>query len=100
VLAIGRMRYDAILPCIAAAIVADQVGLLWGIHHTHYVVSSVAPITAWSLIAAVVAGIVFGLIGMAFDGTTTPLHLGFLAAGVVALALAAIVERGRLFRPA
>ncbi|MGN6820128.1 MAG: multidrug effflux MFS transporter [Sphingomonas sp.] len=41
-----------------------------------------------------------GLIGMAFDGTTTPLHLGFLAAGVIALALAAIVERGRLFRPA
>jgi DHA1 family bicyclomycin/chloramphenicol resistance-like MFS transporter len=28
------------------------------------------------------------------------LHLGFLAAGVVALALAAIVERGHLFRPA
>jgi DHA1 family bicyclomycin/chloramphenicol resistance-like MFS transporter len=41
-----------------------------------------------------------GLIGMAFDGTTTPLHLGFLTAGVVALALAAIVERGHLFRPA
>lgn len=39
------------------------------------------------------------LIGRAFDGTTTPLHLGFLAAGIVALALAAIVERGRLFRP-
>ncbi len=41
-----------------------------------------------------------GLIGRSFDGTTTPLHLGFLGAGVVALALAAIVERGRLFRPA
>jgi DHA1 family bicyclomycin/chloramphenicol resistance-like MFS transporter len=41
-----------------------------------------------------------GLIGMAFDGTTTPLHVGFLTAGVVALVLAAIVERGRLFRPA
>jgi len=40
-----------------------------------------------------------GLIGRAFDGTTTPLHLGFLAAGLVALTLAAIVERGRLFRP-
>lgn len=40
-----------------------------------------------------------GLIGRSFDGTTIPLHLGFLAAGVVALALAAIVERGRLFRP-
>ena len=41
-----------------------------------------------------------GLIGRAFDGTTTPLHLGFLIAGVVALAIAAVVERGRLFRPA
>ncbi|MBN8814013.1 MAG: multidrug effflux MFS transporter [Sphingomonas sp.] len=40
-----------------------------------------------------------GLIGRSFDGTTTPLHLGFLSAGIVALALAALVERGRLFRP-
>ncbi|HEX4694950.1 multidrug effflux MFS transporter [Sphingomonas sp.] len=40
-----------------------------------------------------------GVIGTSFDGTTTPLHSGFLAAGLVALTLAAIVERGRLFRP-
>ena len=59
--------------------------------------------TASSLQGAVVTtggAAIGGLIGMAFDGTTTPLHLGFLAAGVVALTLAAIVERGRLFRPA
>lgn len=43
--------------------------------------------------------IIGGLIGRAFDGTTTPLHLGFLTAGIVALALAAVVERGRLFQP-
>jgi len=43
--------------------------------------------------------VIGGLIGRAFDGTTTPLHIGFLTAGIVALALAAIVERGRLFRP-
>ena len=59
--------------------------------------------TASSLQGAVVTtggAAIGGLIGMAFDGTTTPLHLGFLGAGVVALTLAAIVERGRLFRPA
>lgn len=43
--------------------------------------------------------IIGGLIGRSFDGTTAPLHTGFLIAGLVALALAAIVERGRLFRP-
>jgi H+/Cl- antiporter ClcA len=70
VLAIGRMRYDAILPCFVAAIVADQVGMLWGIHHTHYAVSFVPPITAWTLTATLIAGIVFGLVGMLFANAT------------------------------
>ncbi|WP_082472805.1 multidrug effflux MFS transporter [Sphingomonas sp. Leaf357] len=39
------------------------------------------------------------LIGRAFDGTTVPLHIGFLAGGMIALVVIAIVERGRLFRP-
>jgi H+/Cl- antiporter ClcA len=70
VLAIGRMRYDAILPCFVAAIVADQVGLLWGVHHTHYLVSSVPTITAWTLLATLVAGMLFGLLGMLFANGT------------------------------
>jgi H+/Cl- antiporter ClcA len=32
VLAMGRMRYDALFPCVVAAILADQVGLAWDIH--------------------------------------------------------------------
>jgi len=70
VLAIGRMRYDAILPCFIAAIVGDQVGMLWGIHHTHYAVSLIPQITAWTLSATLVAGIVFGLVGMQFANAT------------------------------
>lgn len=40
------------------------------------------------------------LIGQAFDGTTLPLTAGFLVAATAALGIAAIAERGRLFRPA
>lgn len=40
-----------------------------------------------------------GLIGQAFDGTTVPLYRGFLIAGLAALAIVAITERGRLFQP-
>lgn len=36
VLAIGAMRYDALVPCLIAAIFADIVCSAWGIHHTHY----------------------------------------------------------------
>lgn len=70
VLAIGRMRYDAIFPCFIAAIAADQVGLAWGVHHTHYAMTGSAPIALWSVAAVIAAGIVFGLIGMVFANTT------------------------------
>ncbi len=50
---------------------------------------------------SVTAGAVIGaMIGQAFDGTTVPLVLGFLLAGLAALAVVALTERGRLFRPA
>lgn len=77
VLAVGRMRYDALFPCVVAAIAADQVGLWWGLHHTHYVVSAVAAISAASLLKAVVAGVLFGLIGMVFANSTHALG-GFM----------------------
>ena len=70
VLAVGRMRYDAILPCFIAAIVADQIGLLWGVHHTHYFVADVPAITFWTLCATLIAGVLFGLVGMIFAKAT------------------------------
>ncbi len=70
VLAIGRMRYDALLPCTVAAIVADQVTLAWGVHHTHYPVPQVVPVALWSVAAVVAAGIVFGMAGLAFASAT------------------------------
>ncbi|MBQ0217531.1 voltage-gated chloride channel family protein [Alcaligenes faecalis] len=70
VLAIGRMRYNALFPCLIAAIVADQVGLVWGVQHTHYVVEQVVPLDGWSMLAVLIAGIFFGLIGMLFATLT------------------------------
>ena len=70
VLAIGRLRYDALLPCVVAAVVADQVGLLWGVQHTVYPLSFIPSVTAWGLLAMVLAGAVFGLVGQSFAHST------------------------------
>ncbi|MDD3352192.1 voltage-gated chloride channel family protein [Zoogloea sp.] len=70
VLAIGRLRYDALLPCMTAAVVADQVGIAWGVQHTHYMIGSVPVVNAWNLGAVVVAGALFGLTGKLFAATT------------------------------
>ncbi|MED5612271.1 voltage-gated chloride channel family protein [Janthinobacterium sp. P210005] len=74
VLAIGRLRYEAMLPCLAAAVIADQVVLLWGpllhIAHTHYAVPLIPAISAWTLSAMVIAGVLFGVTGKVFAQAT------------------------------
>jgi H+/Cl- antiporter ClcA len=70
VLAIGRMRTNGLLACLAAAVAGDQVCLLWGVHHTHYVVPAVPPLAAWTLVAVLLAGAAFGLAGKLFAGCT------------------------------
>jgi H+/Cl- antiporter ClcA len=70
VLAIGRLQYDAILPCFLAAIVADRVTLMWGIHHTIYRVPFAPPSSAIGVLSAIAAGIAFGLTGMMFAKAT------------------------------
>ncbi|MGC0155573.1 voltage-gated chloride channel family protein [Chromobacterium vaccinii] len=102
VLAIGRLRYDAILPCMAAAIVADRVGLAWGVHHTHYVIPFVPDLSGWGLIASAIAGVIFGLTGKLFADSVHAIsaqfkrRVGFAPArpliggAIVALAAAAI----------
>ncbi|HEX5312067.1 voltage-gated chloride channel family protein [Aquabacterium sp.] len=66
VLALGRLRYDALLPCTVAAVVADQVAAAWGIAHTHYAVSVMSALSVSSMLAVAAAGALFGLAGRAF----------------------------------
>ena len=48
--------------------------------------------------ASVTMGAAIGaVIGQAFDGTTAPMSIGFMAAGLAALGFVAWTERGRLF---
>ncbi|MEX3018416.1 voltage-gated chloride channel family protein [Kluyvera sp. STS39-E] len=70
VMALGRMRYTAIFPCLLAAIVADQVGLMWGVHHTHYAMSIIPQMSVWTLGAVIIAGCCFGLAARVFAQAT------------------------------
>lgn len=70
VLAIGRLRHDALFPCIVAAILADQVCLAWGVHHIHYAIGTIAPMGFRGIGAVVAAGVVFGVVGMVFAAST------------------------------
>ncbi len=86
VLAIGRMSYSAILPCLIAAIASDQTCVAWGILHTHYHISSalpadsplhLAPLQLGLLAKVAVAGMLFGLASVLFAELVHGLHQYF-----------------------
>ena len=74
VLAIGSIRYDALVPCLIASILADITCTAWGIQHTHYHISTKAATELLSFIhidtmllgKAVLAGAAFGLASYLF----------------------------------
>lgn len=74
VLTIGKLRYEALLPCLIASLVGDLTCSAWGIHHTQYQVAfsrSLWPIfsaeNGWLMLKTALAGGLFGLVALAFS---------------------------------
>ncbi len=116
VLAIGMIRYEAIVPCLIASITGDVVTGAWGIHHTEYHIASFAqmvlvhnlPSFSWLLVGKVaVASLAFGLASVVFAELTHALNRLFtrtipwpilrpVLGGLIVIALALLVGRDYL----
>ena len=78
VLAIGKLQYDAIIPCLIASIFADQTVAMIGIHHTAYHIDpfvtqhnfglSFINFAYLLLVKVILASILFGLTSYVFSG--------------------------------
>ena len=67
--AVGRMRFEPVVPALTAAVVGDRVLIALGYHHTAY--SAMLPhVTPWMLVRVALAGLAFGLVAAAFAGFT------------------------------
>jgi len=75
VLAVGRIKYDALIPCLVASLLADIVCRAWGIDHTQYHILfkstgvSLLPFIHFDfalLTKTVFAGVAFGLASYGF----------------------------------
>lgn len=77
VLAVGRVRYDALVPAFAAALVGDRVVAGLGVHHTPTPAVAGLDLTAPLLLKVFVAGIAFGLAALVFAELTHGFKLLF-----------------------
>jgi H+/Cl- antiporter ClcA len=69
VLIVGRLQYDALVPCFFSALVADWTCRLWGAGHTHYHVEVLPPESfpdPWLLGKVVLAAVAFGFASKLF----------------------------------
>ncbi len=75
VLALGRIKHDALMPCFIASVLADIVCSAWGIHHTQYVINFTEKDVVFFkyfhfdlllLLKAIIGGVAFGLAGYLF----------------------------------
>jgi len=79
VLTIGRIKYDALLPCLIAGLVGDATVSAWGIMHTQYHISNVEAgqlfygrqlhVNVWLLLKTILASAIFGLAAYGFAKT-------------------------------
>lgn len=64
--AMGRIRYDGVVPCLTAALVGDWVTRAWGVGHAHYPALAEFGLQPLRLAAVVLAGVAFGWVALLF----------------------------------
>ncbi len=88
VLYIGRIQYNAVLPCLAAAIIGDYTVSVWGVHHTAYHINALAntpyflsaylPFDVLLLLKVIVASVAYGGVSGLFAKLTHWIKNSFL----------------------
>ena len=76
VLTIGRLQYEALLPCFVSAVLADWTCHSWGVEHVHYHLNFLATadssstffhLDPWLLIKVILAAVAFGVASTVFS---------------------------------
>lgn len=90
VLAIGAMRYDALVPCLLASAVADWTCRAAGARHTVYSIPPGTPLDPLLAAKTIAAGAAFGVAGLLFAGLAHGLKRLFARASASPEARAAL----------
>ena len=64
---INRLRFKAVPLCLMASLIADFVCDSWGVHHSHFNISSIPAISWQNLLLSVLAGATFGICAFGFS---------------------------------
>lgn len=61
VIALGKMKFEAIVPCLTASFVGHFVSAAWGVKHEHHVIRAIPEISTVPLMKVILLSVIFGL---------------------------------------
>lgn len=67
---VGRMRYEAIIPCLIASYIGNNIAILFNVTHTHYHMEEVASNNPTVFFKVIICAILFGLVSKLFSEAT------------------------------
>ncbi len=66
-IALGRMRYEAIIPCFVASFVGHLVTMAWGVDHEHHIIKSVPDLNTVTIFKIIAVAIIFGFTSVLYS---------------------------------
>ncbi len=67
IISLGKMKYEAIVPCFVSSFVGYLVTEGWGVKHEHHVITDVPGLTAVNIMKIILISIIFGLVSVLYS---------------------------------
>ena len=66
-ISLGKMKYEAIVPCFVSSFVGYLVTETWGVEHEHHVIKSIPDLTAPTILKLILAAIIFSFASVLYS---------------------------------
>lgn len=67
VASLGKLKYEALIPCFTASFVGHLVTTAWGIEHEHHIIQSIPEFTTITIIKIIVVSIIFSFASVLYS---------------------------------
>jgi H+/Cl- antiporter ClcA len=67
VASLGKMKYEALIPCFTASFVGHLVTTAWGIEHKHNIIESIPGLTASTIVKVIIVSIIFSFASVLYS---------------------------------
>lgn len=67
VISLGKMKYEAIVPCFVSSFVGHLVTKAWGVRHEHHVIENIPSLTTMTIMKVILLSIIFGLTSVLYS---------------------------------